>query len=248
MPSVSPAPPAASVHRQRGNQAFLTDAARLMSFDVYCAALRRMVPAGGTFTRPNGGQVLITYKKTGGGQLEICEGQCPSEGQADRLVRRSSGASLLRRVNAIYASVASGRQQPYSITATGIAQSELASIGSTMIKVRKPDRGRRLCGPRTGGRAGMIRAGVQAPFPRDNPNQRTKTRMDRKLLSGDEAVALAALHAGVVLGTGYPGTPSTEILEASPSSADTPSGRPTRRSRSRWGSGPHSVAHGRSSR
>jgi indolepyruvate ferredoxin oxidoreductase alpha subunit len=38
--------------------------------------------------------------------------------------------------------------------------------------------------------------------------------MDRQLLSGDEAVALAALHAGVSLGTGYPGTPSTEILEA----------------------------------
>jgi indolepyruvate ferredoxin oxidoreductase alpha subunit len=38
-------------------------------------------------------------------------------------------------------------------------------------------------------------------------------RMERQLLSGDEAVALAALHAGVALGTGYPGTPSTEILE-----------------------------------
>jgi indolepyruvate ferredoxin oxidoreductase alpha subunit len=37
--------------------------------------------------------------------------------------------------------------------------------------------------------------------------------MRRDLLSGDEAVALAALHAGVSLGTGYPGTPSTEILE-----------------------------------
>jgi indolepyruvate ferredoxin oxidoreductase, alpha subunit len=36
---------------------------------------------------------------------------------------------------------------------------------------------------------------------------------DHTLLSGDEAVALAALHAGVALGTGYPGTPSTEILE-----------------------------------
>ena len=36
----------------------------------------------------------------------------------------------------------------------------------------------------------------------------------RTLLSGDEAVALAAFHAGVALGTGYPGTPSTEILEA----------------------------------
>lgn len=34
-----------------------------------------------------------------------------------------------------------------------------------------------------------------------------------QLLSGDDAVALAALHAGVRLGTGYPGTPSTEILE-----------------------------------
>ncbi len=33
-------------------------------------------------------------------------------------------------------------------------------------------------------------------------------------LSGDEAVAAAAHAAGVQLGTGYPGTPSTEILEA----------------------------------
>src|SRR6516165_10461096 len=37
---------------------------------------------------------------------------------------------------------------------------------------------------------------------------------ERKLLSGDEAVAMAAVDAGVRLGTGYPGTPSTEILEA----------------------------------
>jgi indolepyruvate ferredoxin oxidoreductase alpha subunit len=33
------------------------------------------------------------------------------------------------------------------------------------------------------------------------------------LLNGDEAVAAAALDCGVNLGTGYPGTPSTEILE-----------------------------------
>lgn len=36
---------------------------------------------------------------------------------------------------------------------------------------------------------------------------------NRLLLSGDEAIALAAKHAGVALGAGYPGTPSTEILE-----------------------------------
>lgn len=33
------------------------------------------------------------------------------------------------------------------------------------------------------------------------------------LLNGDEAVAAAAFDAGVALGTGYPGTPSTEIVE-----------------------------------
>ena len=36
----------------------------------------------------------------------------------------------------------------------------------------------------------------------------------RLLLSGDEAIALAARDGGVALGAGYPGTPSTEILEA----------------------------------
>jgi len=34
-----------------------------------------------------------------------------------------------------------------------------------------------------------------------------------QLLSGDEAVAAAAFDAGLTLGVGYPGTPSTEILE-----------------------------------
>jgi indolepyruvate ferredoxin oxidoreductase alpha subunit len=33
-------------------------------------------------------------------------------------------------------------------------------------------------------------------------------------LNGDEAFATAAYDAGVVLGTGYPCTPSTEIIEA----------------------------------
>ena len=36
----------------------------------------------------------------------------------------------------------------------------------------------------------------------------------RLLLSGNEAVALGALHASACRGIGYPGTPSTEILEA----------------------------------
>lgn len=39
------------------------------------------------------------------------------------------------------------------------------------------------------------------------------TNHTRLFVSGDEAVACAAFDAGVSLGTGYPGTPSTEILE-----------------------------------
>jgi len=35
-----------------------------------------------------------------------------------------------------------------------------------------------------------------------------------KLLSGNEAIALGAYHAGVKVATAYPGTPSTEILES----------------------------------
>ncbi len=38
--------------------------------------------------------------------------------------------------------------------------------------------------------------------------------MNETLLSGNEALAMAALDAGVALGVGYPGTPSTEILES----------------------------------
>ncbi len=37
---------------------------------------------------------------------------------------------------------------------------------------------------------------------------------ERSLLTGNEAIAQAALDARVTLGTGYPGTPSTEILES----------------------------------
>ena len=58
----------------------------------------------------------------------------------------------------------------------------------------------------------------------------------RLLLSGNEAVALAARDAGVALGTGYPGTPSTEILEHLPALGGRPNGRPTKkwRWRSAW--------------
>ena len=38
--------------------------------------------------------------------------------------------------------------------------------------------------------------------------------MGMKLLTGNEALALGAVHAGVKVATGYPGTPSTGALES----------------------------------
>jgi indolepyruvate ferredoxin oxidoreductase alpha subunit len=38
-------------------------------------------------------------------------------------------------------------------------------------------------------------------------------RLGGELLLGNEAIALGALHAGVAVATGYPGTPSTELIE-----------------------------------
>ncbi|NLG05792.1 MAG: hypothetical protein GX567_18495, partial [Clostridia bacterium] len=37
--------------------------------------------------------------------------------------------------------------------------------------------------------------------------------MPKEFLMGNEAIALGAMHAGVNFVAGYPGTPSTEVLE-----------------------------------
>jgi indolepyruvate ferredoxin oxidoreductase alpha subunit len=47
--------------------------------------------------------------------------------------------------------------------------------------------------------------------PAAAPTQRT---IPAQLLSGNEAIALGAYHAGVTVAAAYPGTPSTEILES----------------------------------
>jgi indolepyruvate ferredoxin oxidoreductase alpha subunit len=52
----------------------------------------------------------------------------------------------------------------------------------------------------------------------------------KRLLSGNEAVARGAWEAGAFVASGYPGTPSTGILEALHATlASMLNGRPTRR-------------------
>ena len=47
----------------------------------------------------------------------------------------------------------------------------------------------------------------------DVPVMHSEVSVSRRLMSGNEAVARGAWEAGVAVGVGYPGTPSTEVLE-----------------------------------
>ena len=49
-------------------------------------------------------------------------------------------------------------------------------------------------------------------YPSDSAEAKTERR-EKKLLMGNEAIAYGALESGVVFATGYPGTPSTEVIE-----------------------------------
>src|SRR5512138_207477 len=68
-----------------------------------------------------------------------------------------------------------------------------------------PEPGFRAMSPRTD----------RAPRPlrRPRPSPIRRHTMSQKILLGDESVALGAIDAGITAAYGYPGTPSTEILE-----------------------------------
>ena len=68
----------------------------------------------------------------------------------------------------------------------------------------------------------------------------------KKLLSGNEAIARGAYEAGIQVATGYPGTPSSEIIEniARHTRTSTPSGRSTRRWPWTWPPAPPTPAAG----
>ena len=53
----------------------------------------------------------------------------------------------------------------------------------------------------------------------------------KKTVSGNEAIAYGALRAGVKVVSGYPGTPSTEVIS---SLEPTWNGVPTKRQRLKW--------------
>ncbi len=61
--------------------------------------------------------------------------------------------------------------------------------------------------------------------------EQVATRSNKKILSGNEAIAHGAYAGGVTVASAYPGTPSTEILENVASSRrSTVSGLSMRRS------------------
>jgi indolepyruvate ferredoxin oxidoreductase, alpha subunit len=64
---------------------------------------------------------------------------------------------------------------------------------------------------------GLVAGGVEHGASRSGVGAGGRVRSDQTppaLLSGNEAIARGAWESGVLVGAGYPGTPSTEILEA----------------------------------
>ncbi|NJE55725.1 hypothetical protein E3E28_10955, partial [Thermococcus sp. 21S9] len=49
-------------------------------------------------------------------------------------------------------------------------------------------------------------------YPSDSTEFKANKR-EKKLLMGNEAIAYGALESGISFATGYPGTPSTEVIE-----------------------------------
>ena len=47
----------------------------------------------------------------------------------------------------------------------------------------------------------------------ENVNNGRRRAMSKSFLMGNEAIGLGAVRAGVQVVSGYPGTPSTEVLE-----------------------------------
>jgi indolepyruvate ferredoxin oxidoreductase alpha subunit len=87
------------------------------------------------------------------------------------------------------------------------------STGDRLVGQRPPAYRQTLSRAARIGQPFVIRSGGCMAETRSSRPEEARRLMNKQLLSGDEAVALAALDAGVSLGTGYPGTPSTEILE-----------------------------------
>jgi hypothetical protein len=149
VPGASPTSRASACTGTADHQAYFSDAAVELPFDVYCGALpTKWYLQSTAFTVPSGGQLTIQYKRFSGGQLDISEGNfctgasaCSTNVGAIGTANFGDLSGSLDKFTAsplvfvIY--VAPGTIGAYTIKGTGLSQAEFVSLAAAMSKVPK---------------------------------------------------------------------------------------------------------------
>jgi len=151
-PTGTPGPNPTGLAACSGNAnqvAFFAEAAKNLTFGVYCAVL----PGGwyftaGNYTQPSGGVFNVTYKGPGGAQIAIQEGAfCLTSASAcaphDTVIGSAKLGDLAGSLDTygpgpglvIY--VAPGTARGYTATGTGLTQAAFVKIAAGLVKVPK---------------------------------------------------------------------------------------------------------------
>lgn len=151
-PSPTPRPtlaavPSTSCSGSVDNQSFFGQAARAMSWDVYCPSLATSwYVTAGKYEESGGGWLKITWAGPGGATLQIAEGAfctsgadaCgPKTGQLGNAYFGDLAGSLDSVSGGLAIYVNPGTARAYSIVGTGLSQSDFVAVGAAMLKVAR---------------------------------------------------------------------------------------------------------------
>lgn len=146
-PTVGPAGPAGACSGGADKQAFFASAANGLPFAVYCG----VIPSGwyfgsATFTQPNGGQLVVSYKGANNALITIKEGAfCLTSVAAcsphDKLLGTGRLGDLPGNLYTLSGGfafyVAPGTSVGYTATGTNVSQAVFSTIVAALAKVPK---------------------------------------------------------------------------------------------------------------
>jgi hypothetical protein len=150
-PTSSPTSPAAACTGTAEHQAYFVNAASVLKFDVYCAALPRgWWLQGSEFDQRNGGRLIVFYTNSSSDLIQLVQGRfCDDmstclDGFMSTIGPAAFGdrAGTLRQYSPappVYGVVVSPHNAPaYGIFGMNVSQASLVSIAAALVKVPKP--------------------------------------------------------------------------------------------------------------
>ncbi len=148
-PSAGPTGVAGGCSGSVDNQAFFVQAAKALTFPIYCAAM----PSGwyfdgATYQLPSGGWLRVAYKGPNGAHVVLQEGAYCTTGASacsphDSVIGSAKFGDLNGSLDSLGPSlgfaiyVNPGTTRAYTATATGVSQAAFVSIAAGVLKVPK---------------------------------------------------------------------------------------------------------------